>query len=503
MNKYNDYETLKILAKLFCGDIQGFYSYKSGWKLVEFFNSTYGFEDVYGQGFPSRWYYTHQRIIDLYDNGKINLFLNYMLSKQFIMKDCSVNEIGYIEKRNKIIQYLNEELISEEYKIVKINDEYCFVKEDEDLVFIGEGGFATVYKRKSNGLIVKKLKDDFLVDVGVKSRFKREYELTKSLNDIDGVIKVYDFDSSSYYYTMECADKTLQSYIESTELSEIKKIELIIKILEIMELVHKKDIIHRDLSPQNILVINNEIKISDFGLGKDLNVVTSHQTMHTNSLGQYRYCAPEQFMMLKDGDKRSDVFSLGRIINFILTNDCANNRHFLRSVTEKATNSDSIFRYSDVGDLLKSVKRSIEYHNSAKKEEQIENMINLGKYSIEVENHIYELPENELCKKIIKNYKFRECVIRFMRESEDKALYILRSLDSSFKEECKSWIDFDSISDIAYNVLNDDTFSFVAKEISASLLKYIACDVNRFDAKRKIECLINKGIEPLLEEILC
>ncbi|WP_252231861.1 protein kinase [Clostridium sp. ZBS15] len=497
------YETLKILAELFCGDTQGFYAYKSGGKLVEFFNSTYGFEDVYGQGFPSRWHYTQQRIVDLYENGKINLFLNDILSKRFIMKDCSVNEIGYIEKRNEIIQYLNEELISEGFKVVKINNEYCFVSEDEDLVFIGEGGFATVYKRKTNGLIVKKLKDDFLVDVGVKSRFKREYELTKSLNDINGVIKVYDFDSSSYYYTMECADKTLQSYIESTDLSEIEKIELIIRILEIMEIVHKRNIIHRDLSPLNILVINNEIKIADFGLGKDLNMFTSHQTMNTNGIGQYRYCAPEQFMMLKDGDKRSDVFSLGRIINFILTKDCVNNRHFLRSVIEKATNNDSVFRYNDASDLLKSVKRSIEYHNSVKKEEQIKNMINLGEYSIEVENYIYELAENELCREIIKSYKFKAAVIRFIGDSEDKALYILRSLDSSFVEECKSWEDFDPISDISYKVLDDDAFSFVAKEISANLLNYIAYDVNRFDAQRKIERLIDKGIEPLLEEMLC
>lgn len=497
------YGILKVLAELFCGDTQGFYAYKSGEKLVEFFNSTYGFEDVYTQGFPSRWYYTQQRIIDLYENGKINLFLNDILSKKFIMKDCKVNEIGYVEKRDEIIKHMNEKLISEGYKVIKINNEYRFISEDKDLIFIGEGGFANVYKRKSSGLIVKKLKDDFLVDIGIKSRFKREYELTKSLNDINGVIKVYDFDSSSYYYTMEYADKTLQRYIESTNLSGIKKIEIIIRILKIMELVHERDIIHRDLSPLNILVINNDIKIADFGLGKDLNMFTSHQTMHTNGIGQYRYCAPEQFMMLKDGDKRSDVFSLGRIINFILTNDCANNRHFLRSVTEKATNNDSIFRYNDASDLLKSVKRSIEYHNSVKKEEQIENMINSGQYNIELENYIYELCENELCRKIVKNYKFKAAVIKFIANNEDKVLYILRSLDSSFREECKVWEDFDSISDIAYNVLYDDTFSFVAKEISAGLLKYVAFDVNRFDAQRKIECLIDKGIEPLLEEILC
>ena len=83
------------------------------------------------------------------------------------------------------------------------------------------------------------------------------------------------------------------------------------------------------------------IKIADFGLGKDLNVFTSHQTMHTNAVGQFYYCAPEQFMMLKDGDKRSDVYSLGRVINFIMTGDPRNSHHIYRNIAEKATNSNT------------------------------------------------------------------------------------------------------------------------------------------------------------------
>lgn len=77
------------------------------------------------------------------------------------------------------------------------------------------------------------------------------------------------------------------------------------------------------------------LKVADFGLGKDLQVFTSHQTLHTNAMGQYYYCAPEQFMMLKDADKRSDVYSLGRVINFIMTGDARNSHHIYRSVAEK------------------------------------------------------------------------------------------------------------------------------------------------------------------------
>lgn len=102
----------------------------------------------------------------------------------------------------------------------------------------------------------------------------------------------------------------------NNDLPEITKINCIRQILHVMTEVHNQDIIHRDLSDNNIFIISGVLKIADFGLGKDLNVFTSHQTVHTNAMGQYFYCAPEQFMMLKDADKRSDVYSLGRVINF-------------------------------------------------------------------------------------------------------------------------------------------------------------------------------------------
>ena len=117
---------------------------------------------------------------------------------------------------------------------------------------------------------------------------------------------------------MEPAETTLERYVLDNQLNDQTKLNCIRQILHIMSEVHKRDVIHRDISPNNVFIISGMLKIADFGLGKDLQVFTSHQTLHTNSVGQYYYCAPEQFMMLKDGDKRSDVYSLGRLINFTM-----------------------------------------------------------------------------------------------------------------------------------------------------------------------------------------
>ena len=243
------------------------------------------------------------------------------------------------------------------------------------MVLIGSGGFANVYKQKSTGHILKKLKEDFLTDKGIRSRFKREYNITKSLQDVYGIIEVYSFNEDSCSYEMEEAEKTLERYILESEPSDDIQIKCIRQILYIMTEVHKRDIIHRDLSPNNIFILNGMLKIADFGLGKDLNVFTSHQTMHTQALGQYSYCAPEQFMLLKDGDKRSDVYSIGRIINFIMTKDPTNSHHIFRSVAEKATNNDSAYRYADAGQLSTYFERSVSFHQNKKKEFIINNKI--------------------------------------------------------------------------------------------------------------------------------
>ena len=96
-----------------------------------------------------------------------------------------------------------------------------------------------------------------------------------------GIINVYDFDEGNCSYTMEEAEITLEKYVQNYTLSDANRLSCIYQILSIMTEVHKKDVIHRDISPNNIFVISGQLKIADFGLGKDLKVFTSHQTVHT------------------------------------------------------------------------------------------------------------------------------------------------------------------------------------------------------------------------------
>lgn len=125
--------------------------------------------------------------------------------------------------------------------------------------------------------------------------------------------------------------------------------------------INNRGIIHRDISPSNILLFNGLFKIADFGLGKDLSIFNSHQTLNTNSYGQFDYCDPRQFMRLKEGDKYSDIYSIGRVINFIFTKDPRNTMHPFRVVSEKACNDSEMARYSSISEMKNAIIRVNEH----------------------------------------------------------------------------------------------------------------------------------------------
>lgn len=227
------------------------------------------------------------------------------------------------------------------------------IKTDES--FLTKGGFAEIYLQKHSQRIVKKLKNEYKQNSALKSRFKREFEIMQSLSQVNGIIKVYEFDESEFSYTMEKADFTLNDYIVNNELKLNQIFNLLFQILTIMADVHSRGIYHRDLSPSNIFLCDGLIKISDFGLAKDSTVNHSHLTMNTNNYGQFYYCAPEQITGLKNATKMSDVYSLGKVVNFCLTGNPTNEKHVLRTFVQKATSYQPELRFRDAGEMLEQL----------------------------------------------------------------------------------------------------------------------------------------------------
>lgn len=496
-------DSLKELSSVFCGDIEDFFNYKTGPMLVEFFNYYFGTKDVYRTGFPTRWVYVHDKLVSLINNNQIDRFFSIVLSKEYLMREQLLSEVDAVIKIQSIYYEFNRIVHRDLCKLIQSNGKYHLVKENADLEPIGNGGFANVYRQKSTGLVVKKLKDDYLADIGIRSRFKREFSITHSLQDAFGIIKVFSFDDGNSSYTMEYAETTLENYVKNYNLPDEKKLNCIRQILHIMTEVHRRNIIHRDISPNNIFIISGMIKIADFGLGKDLNVFTSHQTVHTNAMGQFYYCAPEQFMMLKDGDKRSDVYSLGSVINFIMNGDPKDSHHCFRSVSEKATNSDASYRYADAGQLSLYFEKAVSYIQSAKNQKYIEEKITRKIFDEEIENYIYNLNSEEISKAILEKKKgFVDVLLEFMKKDNEHALHIIQSVDKSYRDVCgRSFEAYDSFATFSFQVLKYN-FQYVVKEIAANILRFIARDVNRYYAQQLIDDIKKIGVEPLIEDAL-
>ena len=145
--------SLKQISYIFCGDTEGYYVYKTGGKLVDFFNTYYRVGDVYRQGFPSRWAYVYDKLVGFLNTNSFDNFLNVILSREYLMREQSLSQVQAAEKAEQIWSELNRIVQMDQYKITRNNGQYKLVKENDDLEFIGSGGFANVYFQKSMKLL--------------------------------------------------------------------------------------------------------------------------------------------------------------------------------------------------------------------------------------------------------------------------------------------------------------------------------------------------------------
>ena len=196
---------------------------------------------------------------------------------------------------------------------------------------IGEGYFSIVkeYRNNDNGnrIAVKELKEKFNGEGDYKKRFSREIDLLNDLKGVPHVIELIDWELTKDHsiYLMPRADSNLYKYIKTnnSSLSIDKRFDIFEQVLSAVKSAHAKQILHRDISPTNALIFdhknNPRIELADFGLGKNRNEINSLTRSSVKSYGQIYYVAPEQKERLRSATVRSDIYSLGKLLNFILT----------------------------------------------------------------------------------------------------------------------------------------------------------------------------------------
>jgi len=191
---------------------------------------------------------------------------------------------------------------------------------------IGSGGMATVYEAIHTKLDTKvaiKVLDPLLAsNESIRQRFMQEAKIMASLNH-DGITKVVDFDDEGSHLAiiMEFLEgQTLDEYVKQKgALNEEQAKVIFIPILEAFAYAHKKGIVHRDVKPSNIFITTEgKVKIMDFGIAKLVEDGSKMLTQTGAQMGTPTYMSPEQVHDSKHIDHRTDIYSLGVTLWFML-----------------------------------------------------------------------------------------------------------------------------------------------------------------------------------------
>lgn len=189
---------------------------------------------------------------------------------------------------------------------------------------IGVGGMADVYRGSdivdNKTVAIKILKTEFADNEEFLSRFRNESKAIALLSH-PNIVKIYDvgFSENLQYIIMEYIDGiTLKDYIEEKHALNWKDaVHFMIQILRALQHAHEKGIVHRDIKPQNIMMLNDgTIKVMDFGIAKFSR--ETGKTATDQAIGSVHYISPEQAKG-EATDEKSDIYSVGVMLYEMLT----------------------------------------------------------------------------------------------------------------------------------------------------------------------------------------
>ena len=187
---------------------------------------------------------------------------------------------------------------------------------------VGAGGMSDVYKAKDLTLgrfvAIKVLKAEFSEDINFVTKFRSEAQAAAGLEH-PNIVNIYDVGSENglHYIVMEYVEGiTLKTYIEKKgQLSFKEAVSIAIQVGRGIEAAHNKNIVHRDIKPQNIMIsTEGKVKVMDFGIAR----AASSNTVSSDVMGSVHYSSPEQ---ARNGfvDGRSDIYSLGIVMYEMVT----------------------------------------------------------------------------------------------------------------------------------------------------------------------------------------
>ena len=189
---------------------------------------------------------------------------------------------------------------------------------------LGEGGMATVYlaqNKLGKKKAIKVLKTEYFHNEQVRKRFVQEAHVMAKLKHAN-ICAVDDLEDNDSFYAIimdYLEGQDLKKYVQSNgPVSEQQAWAWLKQIAPALDYAHEQKIVHRDIKPSNLfLTSDGQVKIMDFGIAKANNTFV---TTHTDTrMGSLLYSSPEQIKSPKYVDRRSDIYSLGVTLHYLLS----------------------------------------------------------------------------------------------------------------------------------------------------------------------------------------
>jgi len=372
----------------------------------------------------------------------------------------------------------------------KINDRYQIIKT------IGEGGMANVYLAYDTildrNVALKVLRGDLSNDEKFVRRFQREALSASSLSH-PNIVEMYDVgeDEGQYYIVMEYVDgKTLKQLVKrrgALTLNEV--IDIMLQLTDGIAHAHDSYIIHRDIKPQNIMIMENGlVKITDFGIAMALN---STQLTQTNSvMGSVHYLPPEQANG-KGASVKCDIYSLGILMFELLTGSIPFKGENAVEIALKqmkeplpaVTMINPEIPQSIENILIKSTAKNPKnrYNDAREMHQDIETA--LDETRKDEKRHVYKYPENDL-----DDTKIMEKIDDFNKQDPDTESIAKKIDDEDINEKKKSKLALIiSLIIVGILILGAGIYFAVTKTQNKAIKIPDVVDMTIVDAEEKLE----------------
>lgn len=197
----------------------------------------------------------------------------------------------------------------------------------------------------------------------LQREIKTEFDILSYFNKVPNnyVIQLIDSPFDGESFLMESAQDSLETYIEThPNLSINERISIVKKIIDCVVFIHSNNIIHRDLHPGNFLLVrsaNASIwKLSDFGFACSIADASKLvKDIDKHSYGRPDYTAPEQIISLANSTFRSEIYSIGKLINFIIRKSPNNNAHIFHDISDQCCKKNPNDRYESIFEIKRLV----------------------------------------------------------------------------------------------------------------------------------------------------